>query len=263
MSTAPITVPRFAQFKARGEQLTMITAYDYPFAKLADEAGVEGILVGDSMGMVVQGGPNTISVTLDEIIYHTRQAVRGVRRALVVADLPFPINHLAPAEVLRDAGRVLKETGCQAVKLEGGTEQQGVIAALAKAGIPVMGHVGLRPQAVHMLGGFRVQRDAERLLADAVAAETAGAFAVVVECVPAPLAAQITQTLKIPVIGIGAGSGCDGQILVLHDVLGLSDAAPRFAKQYAPLAQLVKEALASYRDDVRERRFPASEHEFT
>src|SRR5687767_2079172 len=215
---ARITVPQFAAFKKAGRKISILTAYDYPTAALVDAAGVEAILVGDSMSMVVQGHETTLPVTLDEMIYHAEIVGRAVQQALVIVDMPFPTYHLGIHKAIENAGRILKETRCQAVKLEGGADQADVIAGLVAAGIPVMGHIGLRPQSVHQMGGYRVQRDPERLHADAKAAEGAGAFAIVLECIPAPLAAEITGALQIPTIGIGAGSQCDGQVLVTSDL---------------------------------------------
>lgn len=260
---APITVPKFVAMKQSGRKITMLTAYDYTMARLIDEMGVEGILVGDSMSMVVQGHSNTLPVTLDEMIYHAEMVGRAVSRALVVVDMPFPSNHLGTYRAVESAGRILKETRCQAVKLEGGADQAEVIAALVTAGIPVMAHCGLRPQSVHLLGGYRVQRDADRLLADARAAQSAGAFAVVLECIPADLAARITAELTIPTIGIGAGAACDGQVLVTHDLLGLTTGyVPRFVKAYADLAGQVRQAVARFRDDVRTGQFPTSQQSY-
>jgi 3-methyl-2-oxobutanoate hydroxymethyltransferase len=258
-----ITVPRFAALKAAGERITMLTAYDYPTAALLDAAGIEGILVGDSMSMVVQGHPNTLPVTLDEMIYHAEMVGRAVERALVVVDMPFPSYHLGAYKAVENAGRILKEARCQAVKLEGGADQASTIQALVTAGIPVMAHCGLRPQSVHQLGGYKVQRDRERLLADALAAEEAGAFAVVLECIPAELAAEITARLRIPTIGIGAGPECDGQVLVTHDLLGLTSGyVPRFVRPYADLQATIRQAVAAFREDVRGRAFPGPEQSF-
>src|SRR5262245_7760819 len=236
----PVTVPDFLAARSRGVRLTMLTAYDYTLARLLDSAGVDGILVGDSLGMGVQGQPHSLAVTLDEAIYHTRLVSRGVRRSLLVADMPFMSFQVSPEQALTSAGRLVKEGGAHAVKLEGGVRSAAAIAAITRADIPVMGHVGLTPQSVRRLGGFRVQRDQQRLLDDAKATEAAGAFAVVLECVPTEVARRITAALKIPTIGIGAGDGCDGQILVLHDMLGLfEDFQPRFVKHYAQLGQEV------------------------
>src|SRR5262245_838333 len=217
----PVTVPDFLAAKARGVRLTLLTAYDYTMARLLDGAGVDGLLVGDSLGMVVQGHPTSLPVTLDEVIYHTRLVARGVRRSLLVADLPFMSFQLGPQQALENAGRLVKEGGAHAVKLEGGVRSAAALAAIAAADIPVMGHVGMTPQSVRRLGGFRVQRDEARLLEDALAVEQAGAFAIVLECVPADLAQRVSAAVKVPTIGIGAGAGCDGQILVTHDMLGL------------------------------------------
>jgi len=258
-----ITVPQFVGMKAAGKRITMLTAYDYALAKLVDAAGVEGILVGDTLGMVVQGHDTTLPVTLDQMIYHAEMVGRAARRALVVVDMPFPAFHLGPTKAVENAARILKETRCRAVKLEGGAERADVIAALTSAGIPVMAHCGLLPQSVHQLGGYRVQRDEGQLMADARAAERAGAFAVVLECIPREIAGRITAALKIPTIGIGAGAGCDGQVLVLHDMLGLGDGRlPRHAKQYADLKQTIADAVARYRDEVRAGAFPGEEHGF-
>ena len=258
-----ITIPKFRGMKAAGQKITMLTAYDYTMAGLLDATGVEGILVGDSMSMVVQGHPNTLPVTLDEMIYHAEMVGRAVHHALVVVDMPFPSFHLGIYKAVENAGRILKETRCQAVKLEGGTAQAEVIAALVSAGIPVMAHCGLRPQSVHQLGGYKVQRDEVQLLADAAAAEDAGAFAVVLECIPAPLAAKITAKLKIPTIGIGAGTGCDGQVLVTNDLLGLTSGyVPRFVKAYADLQTVITDAVTRFRDDVRVGNFPTPEQVF-
>jgi 3-methyl-2-oxobutanoate hydroxymethyltransferase len=259
----PVTVPDFLTAKARGVRLTMLTAYDYTLARLLDAAGVDGVLVGDSLGMVVQGHEHSLSVTLDEVIYHTRLVARGIQRSLLVADMPFMSFQLSPQQALENAGRLLKEGGAHAVKLEGGVRSAASIAAIVGADIPVMGHVGLTPQSVRRVGGFRVQRDEARLLEDALATEAAGAFAVVVECVPAEVAQKVTAALKIPTIGIGAGAGCDGQILVTHDMLGLfDDIRPRFVKQYADLGREVMEAVSAYCREVREGAFPAAEHAF-
>jgi 3-methyl-2-oxobutanoate hydroxymethyltransferase len=267
MSTVPppraVTVPEFRTAKARGTKLAVVTAYDYTAARLCDEAGADCILVGDSVGMVVQGHPTSLPVTLDEMIYHTKCVVRGVRRALVVVDLPFMTYQVGPKQAVRNAGRLLKEGGAHAVKLEGGVRMRKAVSACVAAGIPVMGHVGLTPQAVHQFGGFKVQRDAEQLLADAAAVEEAGAFSLVVESVPADVGAQITAAVTIPTIGIGAGAGCDGQVLVFHDMLGLfPDFKPKFAKRYADLGTAVKTAVETYCQEVRDGQFPAAEHTF-
>ena len=261
--SARITVPEFVALKSAGRKISMLTAYDYPTAALLDAAGIEGILVGDSMSMVVQGHETTLPVTLDEMIYHAEIVGRAVEHALVIVDLPFPTNHLGVHNAIDSAGRILKETRCQAVKLEGGADQADVIAGIVSAGIPVMAHVGLRPQSVHQMGGYRVQRDAERLHADAHAAQDAGAFAVVLECIPAAIAAEITAALKIPTIGIGAGSQCDGQVLVTSDLVGLTSGyVPKFVKQYADLRTIIGQAAAQYRQDVQAGQFPSGEQQF-
>jgi 3-methyl-2-oxobutanoate hydroxymethyltransferase len=259
----PVTVPDFLSARARGVRLTMLTAYDYTLARLLDAAGVDGLLVGDSLGMVVQGQKDCLGVTLDEVLYHTRLVVRGVRRSLVVADMPFMSFQVSPQQATENAGRLIKEGGAHAVKLEGGVRTAAAIAAITAADIPVMGHVGLTPQSVRRLGGFRVQRDEAKLLEDAQAVEQAGAFAVVLECVPAETAQKITAAVKIPTIGIGAGAGCDGQILVTHDMLGLfEELRPRFVKQYADLGRDIVDAVEAYCREVREGTFPAAEHGF-
>ncbi|NLF72055.1 MAG: 3-methyl-2-oxobutanoate hydroxymethyltransferase [Candidatus Anammoximicrobium sp.] len=261
--TERTTVPAFRAMKGQGRKIAVLTAYDYPTARLLDEAGVDVILVGDSLSMVVQGRETTLPVTLEEMVYHAEIVGRAVQRALVVVDLPFPTAYVGVHKAVEAAARILKAARCQAVKLEGGAEQAEVIAALVSAGIPVMGHVGLRPQNVHQMGGYKVQRDEQRLKQDARCAEQAGAFGLVLECVPAPLAAEITQTLGIPTIGIGAGPECDGQVLVIHDLLGVTqDPMPRFVKKYANLHEVVSQAVRQYCDEVRTGVFPASQHAF-
>jgi 3-methyl-2-oxobutanoate hydroxymethyltransferase len=258
-----MTVPDFMSAKARSQRLTVLTCYDYAMARLLDAAGVDALLVGDSLGMVVQGQPNCLAVTLDEVIYHTRLVARGISRSLLIADMPFMSYQVSPQQALANAGRIVKEAGAQAVKLEGGVTNAATVAALVAAEIPVMGHIGLTPQAVNRLGGFRVQRDETRLMEDALAIEKAGAFALVVECVPAALAAKLTAAVKIPTIGIGAGAGCDGQVLVTYDMLGLfADLQPRFVKQYADLGAAITRAVQEYCREVREGEFPAKVHEF-
>ena len=263
MRSSRITAPQFTAFKAEGRKISMVTAYDYAMARLVDAAGVEGILVGDSMSMVVQGHETTLPVTLDEMIYHAEMVGRAVEHALVVVDMPFPSFHLGRHTAIENAGRILKESRCQAVKLESGVEQADTIAALVSAGIPVMAHCGLRPQSVHQLGGYRVQREANALMADAKAAEQAGAFAIVLECIPRSVAKKITAAVKIPTIGIGAGADCDGQVLVLHDLLGITTGyVPKFVKAYADLKSEITRAVTEYRDDVRAGQFPGPEHSF-
>jgi 3-methyl-2-oxobutanoate hydroxymethyltransferase len=256
-----ITVPEFTSFKAAQRKITMVTAYDYPMARLVDSAGVEGILVGDTLSMVVQGHDSTLPVTLDEMIYHAEMVGRAVEHALLIVDLPFPSFHLGTHRAIENAGRILKEARCQAVKLEGGVDQADTIAALVSAGIPVMAHCGLRPQNVHALGGYKVQRGQRQLLADAKAAEKAGAFAIVLECIPRTIAKKITDAVAIPTIGIGAGADCDGQVLVLHDLLGITSGyMPRFVKQYADLRTEITRAVSQFRDEVNSGKFPQPEH---
>jgi len=258
-----VTVPDFLSARARGVRLTMLTAYDYSMARLLDEGGVDAILVGDSLGMVMQGNKNALSVTLDEMIYHTRCVARGIRRALLIADLPFMTYQLNAEQALMSAGRLIKEGGAHAVKLEGGLRSVPAVEAIVRADIPVLGHVGMTPQSVHRFGGFRVQRDAERLLRDAKAVEEAGAFAIVMECVPAELAARITEALSIPTIGIGAGVGCDGQVLVVQDVLGMySDLHPKFVKQFADVGNQIRQAVRDYCQEVKEATFPDADTSF-
>lgn len=258
-----VTIKTLMDMKGKKEQIVSLTAYDYPFARIADEAGIDILLVGDSLGMVVQGGANTLGVTMDEMLYHTRTVARGAKRALVVGDMPFLSYQVSVSEAVYNAGRFLKEAGAAAVKLEGGAAVVDRIKAMTEAGIPVQAHIGLTPQSVHQLGGYRVQRDAERLRIDAEAVEAAGAFSVVLEGIPKDISKTITDTLKIPTIGIGAGRDCDGQILVLHDMLGLSDGhVPKFVKKYAALRQNAVEGLENYIEDVRKNVFPGDEHTY-
>jgi 3-methyl-2-oxobutanoate hydroxymethyltransferase len=261
MMAATVTIPRLWDMKEKQEKIVAVTAYDFAFGQLADAAGIDMILVGDSLGMVVQGRSNTLPVTMDEMIYHTGMVARAARRALVVGDMPFMAYQAEPAEAIRNAGRFIKEGGAVAVKLEGGVSVSPMIQAISSAGIPVQAHIGLTPQSVHQMGGYRVQRDEERLVEDALQVEQAGAFSVVLEGIPTAIATKITQRLKIPTIGIGAGPACDGQILVLHDLLGLSQRhVPKFVKQYRQLAVEVRNGLGEYAEDVRAARFPAQEH---
>jgi 3-methyl-2-oxobutanoate hydroxymethyltransferase len=259
----PVTVPDFLAAKSRGVRLTMLTAYDYTQARLLDAAGVDGVLVGDSLGMVVQGKKHCLGVTLDQVIYHTWCVAAGIRRSLLIADMPFMSFQVTPQQALQNAGRLVQEGGAHGVKLEGGVRSAASISAITAADIPVMGHIGMTPQSVRRFGGFRVQRDEPRLLEDALATERAGAFALVIECIPAELAQKITRAVKIPTIGIGAGSGCDGQILVTQDMLGLfDDFRPRFAKQFADLGRDMTQAVETYCREVRDGTFPAEEHSF-
>ncbi len=259
-----VTVPEILSRKnssSPDRKITCLTAYDYPTARLLDEAGVDVLLVGDSVGMVVLGYESTLPVTLDEMLHHTRAVRRGARHALVVADMPFGSYHTDIAESLRNAVRFVKEAGAEAVKIEGGERRIELIARLVEAEIPVMGHIGLTPQSLHAMGGYRVQGKtpdaAEQLIRDARAVEAAGAFAVVLEGIPRQLAAQITADVRIPTIGIGAGPDCDGQILVVHDLLGLTfGETPKFARQYAHLGEIISGAVREYCEDVRRGNFP-------
>ena len=262
-----ITVPHIVKMKQRGEKITCLTAYDYSFARILDEAGVEMLLVGDSLGCVVQGCANTLAVTMDEMIYHTRLVTRGRKRALVIGDMPFMSYQVGKDQALRNAGRFFKEAGAEAIKLEGGVAVQESIRAIVDAGMPVMGHIGLTPQSVHQFGGYKIQgRDKERrdaVLRDAVAVAEAGAFAVVLEGIPPDLAGEISQRLAIPTIGIGAGLQCDGQVLVIHDMLGLfDDFVPKFVKRYADVKQTMLGAVKEFVGEVKGRKFPAEEHSF-
>ena len=259
----PIRIHKLQEMKQAGEQIPAMTAYDFPTARLVDEAGIPVILVGDSLGNVVLGYESTVRVTMDEIIHHTKAVVRGASNALIVADMPFMTYSVSAEEALRNAGRLLQEGGAHAVKLEGGVPVAAAVKRITDAGIPVMGHLGLTPQSVNQLGGYRVQGrtlgEAQQMLEDAEALQDAGAFAVVLETVPGPLAAVITKRLRIPTIGIGAGAGCDGQVQVLHDVLGLGTRLPKHAKLYADLSEVIASAMAEYADDVRSGRFPTEE----
>ncbi len=264
---ARITPVEIRKRKEEGRRLTMLTAYDYSTAVMIDGAGIDMVLVGDSLGMVVLGYDSTVPVTMEEMLHHSAAVSRGVSTAMVIGDMPFMSYQVSDREAVSNAGRFLKEAGCDGVKLEGGMEMAGRIAAITRAGIPVMGHIGLTPQTATALGGFRVQgRDLEsarRLLMDAKAVEEAGAFAVVLECVPTPVAKVITQELSIPTIGIGAGPHCDGQVLVTHDLLGLFKRfTPRFVKQYLHLAPEIEAALARFKEEVESGAFPDEEHSF-
>jgi 3-methyl-2-oxobutanoate hydroxymethyltransferase len=260
---ARVTTVRLRQMKQRGEKISMLTAYDFTMSKLLDNAGVDMLLVGDSLGMVVQGYDTTIPVTLKQMIYHGEMVARASQRAMVVVDLPFPHGQLGVRETLKVAAKVMKRTGCQAVKLEGGAEQAETIRAMVDAGIAVIAHVGLRPQSVHALGGYRVQRNAEKLLSDARTAESAGAFCVLMECVPRELAKQVTQELSVPTIGIGAGPDCDGQVLVTNDMLGLAvDRVPKFVRSQTNLAEQITEAVGRYNSAVRDGSFPGPNESF-
>jgi len=255
--TPRITVNTLYDMKRKEEKIVSLTAYDYPFAKIADESGVHVILVGDSLGMVVQGDTHTLAVTMDEMVYHTRIVARAAQHAMVVADMPFMSYQTSIAAALANAGRFLKEAGAAAVKLEGGAAVSATIKAMTDIGIPVQAHIGLTPQSVHQMGGYRVQRDRDRLLSDARSVEAAGAFSVVLEGIPADIAREITEALVIPTIGIGAGLHCDGQVLVMHDLLGLTDRRlPKFVKQYASLKDQAADGIRAYVQDVQNQTFP-------
>ena len=256
-----ITVTELFKMKQENQKIVALTAYDYPFAQMVDESGVHIILVGDSLGMVVQGKASTLPVTMDEMIYHTKLVADATRTAMVVGDMPFMSYQAGLDDAITNAGRFLKEAGATAVKLEGGAAVSHVIKAISNASIPVQGHIGLTPQSVHKMGGFKVQRDEERLLADAKEVEAAGAFSVVLEGIPAPIAKKITASISIPTIGIGAGPDCDGQILVLHDILGLNERKlPKFVKQYDNLGKLARKGIKAYVDEVQSGKFPLDEH---
>ena len=262
-----VSIDDLKAMKECGEKIAMLTAYDYPTARLLDEAGVPIILVGDSLGMVVLGYSSTLPVTMADMLHHVSAVVRGTQRTHVVADMPFMSYQAGPEDALRNAGRFLQEAGAQSVKLEGGVSVAETVRRLVEVGIPVMGHIGLTPQSIHAFGGFKVQgktpEAASRLLEDARALEKAGAFAIVLETVPAPLATLITRQVNVPTIGIGAGIGCDGQVQVVHDVLGLySDFVPKHAKQYAKLAEVIKNALTEYFNEVKSGKFPTEKQSF-
>ena len=262
-----VTVKQIQEMKELGTRIPMVTAYDYPTAKLVDEVGLPVILVGDSLGMAVLGYDSTLPVTMEEMLHHTRAVARGAQRALIVGDMPFMSYQRDLSLAVGNAGRFLQEGGCQAVKLEGGVAIAETIQRIVEVGIPVMGHIGLTPQSVHQLGGFKVQgkdsKGAARLLRDAHGVEQAGAFAVVLEGIPAQLSERISQQLSIPTIGIGAGAGCDGQVQVIHDVLGLfTDFVPKHAKQYIQLAELIKDAVKTYAKEVQDGTFPTEKESF-
>ena len=263
----PLTVTDLLTMKVAGRRIVVLTCYDGVFARLLEPAGVDVLLVGDSLNQVLAGHETTLSTTLDQMIYHGAAVRRGSHRALVFVDLPFLTYQISIPEAIRNAGRVLQETGAHGVKLEGGSHMAETVAALVDRGIPVIGHLGLTPQSVHALGGYRVQgreeKGADRMLQDAKALEAAGACAIVLELIPASLAARISKSLTIPTIGIGAGPGCDGQVLVLHDMLGLNEQfAPKFLKHYAKLGESVREAVRGFAADVRDGKYPGKEHSF-
>jgi 3-methyl-2-oxobutanoate hydroxymethyltransferase len=261
------TIHDFLKKKKDDNKITMLTAYDYPFARIVDEAGIDVILVGDSLGMVVQGLENTLSVTMDEMIYHTKMVSRAVKNAMVIGDMPFMSYHTGINDAVRNAGRFLKEAGASAVKIEGGAEITEHISAMTRSDIPVMAHIGLTPQSIHRMGGYKVQgkteESAKRLIEEAHNVEDAGAFSLLLEAIPMDLAKTISQELSIPTIGIGAGPHCDGQVLVLHDVIGLFDRfVPKFIKQYANLKETALNAIKEYREDIEKGTFPSEDQSF-
>lgn len=261
------TITDFLKKKKEGKKITMLTAYDYPFARIVDEAGIDVILVGDSLGMVVQGLDNTLPVTMDEMIYHTKMVTRAVKNAMVIGDMPFLSYQASIEEGIRNAGRFLKEGGASAVKMEGGAEIAGHIRAFTKADIPVMAHIGLTPQSIHRMGGYRVQGKSEeaakRLIEEAFIVQNAGAFSLLLEAIPMALAKRITEELSIPTIGIGAGPYCDGQVLVLHDVIGLFDRfVPKFVKRYAQLSADALNAVKAFKEEVEKGVFPSEDQSF-
>jgi len=263
-----VTIGELKEMKQRGEKIAMLTAYDYATAKLMDEVGVPLLLVGDSLGMVILGYESTIPVTMEEMLHHTKAVVRGTKRALVIGDMPFMTYHASISDALYNAGRFIQEGGAQAVKLEGGESMAEAVHRVVECGIPVMGHIGLTPQSIHQLGGFKVQGKTQeaaiRLLKDARALEEAGAFAIVIESIPAPLAKIITQKVSIPTVGIGAGPWCDGQVQVVSDLLGLfTDFVPKHAKQYARLFETIKSAVVDYIAEVQAGTFPTKKESYT
>jgi 3-methyl-2-oxobutanoate hydroxymethyltransferase len=262
-----ININQIREMKQKGEKITMLTAYDYSTAKIVDSVGVPMILVGDSLGMVVLGYESTIPVTMEEMLHHTKAVVRGAKQAMVVGDMPFMTYHVSVEDALRNAARFIQEAGCQAVKLEGGVTVADKVKRIVQCGIPVVGHIGLTPQSINQFGGFKIQgktkETAVNLLKDAQALEDAGAFAVVMETVPAPLAAYVTGKIGIPTIGIGAGAGCDGQVQVINDVLGsFADFVPKHAKQYAKLADVIRKAVSEYYEEVKSGAFPTDKQSF-
>ena len=264
---SPVTITTLYQMKEKGEKIVALTAYDYPFGLLADQAGVDIVLVGDSLGMVVMGLDGTVEVTVENMIHHTRAVVRGCKNPLVVGDMPFMSNNTSIRDAIINAGRLMKEGGCDVVKLEGGVDFAPTVQAIVKAGIPVMGHIGLTPQTASALGGFKMQgKDAaaaRKIIDDAKALEAAGAFSIVAEAVPAPLGRLLAESVTVPVIGIGAGMNVDGQVLVTHDMVGLFDKfIPKFVKQYTQIRPIILEALSAYKKEVQEASFPAPEHSF-
>lgn len=267
MNSKPFTVDSFRQAKEEKRKISMLTAYDYSMAKLLDESGVDAVLVGDSLGMVMLGYENTLQVTVEDMIHHARAVAKGVKRAMVIVDMPFLSYHISIEESIRNAGRLIQEGLGEAVKLEGGKSVIDKVEAIVKAQIPVMGHLGLTPQSINMFGGFKVQGKAKEaakaILEDALMLQEAGAFAIVLECIPEALAQLITDKLDIPTIGIGAGRHCDGQVLVVQDMLGMyTEFTPKFVKKYADLKNGVSNAVSNYIKDIQEGRFPSGEHSF-
>ena len=263
-----VTINQIKEMKQKGEKISMLTSYDYSTAKIVDEVGIPMILVGDSLGMVVLGYETTIPVTMDEMIHHTKTVVRGTQRALIVGDMPFMTYHVSVEDCLRNAARFIQEAGAQAIKLEGGVTVAEKVKRVVECGIPVMGHIGLTPQSIHQFGGFKIQgrtpEAAIRILEDAKALEEAGAFAIVVEVVPTPLATLISQKIAIPIIGIGAGIGCDGQVQIINDILGsYTDFVPKHAKQYAKLADIIRNAVTEYDNEVKAGTFPTEKQSFS
>ncbi len=263
-----VSISQIKDMKQKGEKITMLTAYDYTTAKIIDEAGVPLILVGDSLGMVVLGYESTIPVTMEEMLHHTKAVVRGTKQAMVVGDMPFMTYHVSVSDALRNAARFIQEGGAQAIKLEGGVTVAEKVRSIVDCGIPVVGHIGLTPQSIHQLGGYKVQgktsEAALKMVEDAQALEEAGAFAIILETIPAPLAAVITQKVGIPTIGIGAGAGCDGQVQVISDILGLfTGFVPKHAKQYAKMADTIRTAVSEYDKEVKAGSFPTDEQSFS
>lgn len=262
------TVSTFMESKSKGEKITMLTAYDYTTAKLLDESGADTLLVGDSLGMVMLGYDSTLKVTVDDIIHHSKAVTRGAKRAMVIADMPYLSYHISVEETIRNAGRLIQEGGAQAVKLEGGEEILDMVRGLIRAQIPVIGHLGLTPQSVNMIGGYKVQGKSEaqarKLIHDAKLLEEAGVFGIVLECVPKQLAELISKSISIPTIGIGAGVGCDGQVLVIQDMLGMySDLSPKFVKQYRNIGDDIRAGVKEYVQEVKNGMFPEDKHSFT
>jgi 3-methyl-2-oxobutanoate hydroxymethyltransferase len=263
-----VTINTLRKMKQAGERITMLTAYDATFARLFDRAGIEILLVGDSLGMVIQGHDTTLPVTMDQMVYHCANVARTAETAHLVGDMPFGSYQASADEAVKNAMRLISEGGMEAVKLEGGAEYAEVISRIARAGVPVMGHIGLTPQSVHKLGGYvvqgRTEEKAQKLLADAKALEQAGCYSLILEAMPADLSAEIARSVAMPVIGIGAGAGCDGQVLVSYDLLGMNpDFSPKFVKKYVDLAVLIREAVTQFRDEVKHGEFPGEEHTFS